>query len=263
MTMNLKNICNSVIELAQQTAKYIAHERITFAESSVEHKGLHDLVSYVDKEAERQIVTGLLALLPQAGIIGEEGTSTKKSDHLNWVIDPLDGTTNFIQNIPVYSISIGLMQDSEILLGVVFDICHNECFSAIKNEGAMLNGKKIQVSTRNNINDALLATGFPYSTFDNMDIYMDILRWAMYNARGVRRLGSAAIDLCYVACGRFDGFWEQGLKAWDVSAGALIVTEAGGKVSDYNGGGNYIFGNRIVASNPHIYSTLLEQTNKL
>lgn len=263
MKFDLIQICEQVKVLAQQTAKYIAHERENFSESSVEHKGLHDLVSYVDKEAEKQLVTGLLNLLPEAGIIGEEGTSEKKSDTLNWVIDPLDGTTNFIQNIPVYSISIGLMQDAEIILGVVYDICRNECFYATKDGGAFLNGNKIAVSPRSNINEALLATGFPYTNFEQMDQYMDVLRWAMFNARGVRRLGSAAIDMCYVACGRFDGFWEQGLKAWDVCAGTIIVNEAGGKVSDYVGGENYVFGNRIVASNPKIYDIIIEQTSKL
>jgi len=207
------------------------------------------LVSYVDKESERRIVAALQVLLPESGFIAEEGTTTKRGERFNWVIDPLDGTTNFIQGVPVYAVSIGLLDGDELVLGVVYEVGRDECFYAWKNGGAYLNGEPIHVSNRNNIHDTLLATGFPYNDFSRMGEYMKFLEWTMKNARGVRRLGSAATDLVYVACGRFDAFWEYDLKPWDVAAGAVIVKEAGGIVTDYSGGDNFLFGREIVASN--------------
>jgi myo-inositol-1(or 4)-monophosphatase len=227
----------------------MSEERKRFDVSKVETKGLHDLVSYVDKTSEMRIIAGLQKLLPESGFIAEEGTSQKVGEHFNWVIDPLDGTTNYIQGVPVYAVSIGLLENDEMVMGVVYEVGRDECFYAWKDGGAFLNGKAIHVSTRNDINDALLATGFPYNDFSKLEGYLEFLKWTMTNARGVRRLGSAATDLAYVACGRFDAFWEYDLKPWDVAAGSLIVKEAGGKVSDYSGGNDYLFGKEIVATN--------------
>ncbi|MFZ4724440.1 MAG: inositol monophosphatase family protein, partial [Paludibacter sp.] len=187
--------------------------------------------------------------LPESGFIAEEGTNDIQGERYNWVIDPLDGTTNYIQGVPIYSVSIGLLDGDELVLGVVYEVGRDECFYAWKGGGAYLNGKAIRVSDRNNIHDALLATGFPYSDYSQMTEYMAFLEKMMKEARGVRRLGSAAADLAYVACGRFDAFWEYDLKPWDVAAGAVIVKEAGGKVTDYKGGNNYLFGREIIASN--------------
>lgn len=249
MNYNYKQLTLSTCEIARSVGKYMAEERKGFDDAKIENKGLHDLVSYVDKESEKRIIDALQHLLPESGFIAEEGTSDKKGERFNWVIDPLDGTTNFIQGVPIYCVSIGLLDGDELVVGVVYEVGRDECFYAWKNGGAYLNGDPIHVSTRGDIHDALLATGFPYNDFSKMDAYMKFLEWTMKNARGVRRLGSAAADMVYVACGRFDAFWEYDLKPWDVAAGAVIVKEAGGTVTDYKGGDNYLFGCEIVAGN--------------
>ncbi len=259
MSALYEQLCRATCEIAIKAGKFMAEERKGFDDSKIETKGLHDLVSYVDKASERMIVEELHKLLPESGFIAEEGTSDIRGEKYNWVIDPLDGTTNFIQGVPVYAVSIGLLDGEELVLGVVYEVGRDECFYAWINGGAYLNGEPVHVSKRDNIHDTLLATGFPYNDFTRMDAYMKFLEWTMKNARGVRRLGSAATDMAYVACGRFDAFWEYDLKPWDVAAGAVIVKEAGGIVTDYKGGNNYLFGREIVASNPLLYNLILEK----
>ena len=259
MENTYKDLCLQTCEIARNSGKIMAEERKNFDASKIESKGMHDLVSYVDKESEKRIITELQKLLPESGFIAEEGTNDTRGERFNWVIDPLDGTTNFIQGVPVYCVSIGLLDGDELVVGVVYEVGRDECFYAWKDGGAYLNGEKITVSDRSDIHDALLATGFPYSDFSRIEEYIEFLRWAMKNARGVRRLGSAAADLAYVACGRFDAFWEYDLKPWDVAAGSLLVKEAGGMVSDYSGGDNYLFGREIVASNSLINRTVLDK----
>ncbi|MBN2765731.1 MAG: inositol monophosphatase [Paludibacteraceae bacterium] len=254
-----KKLCLQTCELARTSGKIMADERKNFRSEAIESKGMHDLVSYVDKESEKRIIAELQKLLPESGFIAEEGTNDTRGERFNWVIDPLDGTTNFIQGVPIYCVSIGLLDGDELVVGVVYEVGRDECFYAWKDGGAFLNGEKISVSDRSDIHDALLATGFPYSDFSRIEEYIEFLKWAMKNARGVRRLGSAAADLAYVACGRFDAFWEYDLKPWDVAAGALLVKEAGGMVSDYSGGENYLFGREIIASNSLINSTILDK----
>jgi Archaeal fructose-1,6-bisphosphatase and related enzymes of inositol monophosphatase family len=256
----LKELTYKVVELAHRTGLWQAAERENFNPAKIETKGMHDLVSYVDKQSEQQIISALTELLPESGFIAEEGTSTKRGERYNWVIDPLDGTTNYIQGVPIYAVSIALLDGDEIVLGVVYEAGRGECFYAWKGGGAFMNGKPIHVSQRSDIQDVLLATGFPYSDFSRMDDYMKFLSWAMKTARGVRRLGSAATDMVYVACGRFDAFWEYDLKPWDVAAGAIIVTEAGGKISDYSNGDNFLFGREIVASNnTNVHDIMIEK----
>jgi len=259
MTPTYQHLCSLTCEIARSVGKFMAEERKGFDSSMIESKGLHDLVSYVDKESEKRIVEQLSKLLPESGFIAEEGTSSKHGERFNWVIDPLDGTTNYIQGVPIYAVSIGLLDGDELVVGVVYEVGLDECFYAWKEGGAYLNGEPIRVSERDDIHDALLATGFPYSNFDQLDEYLALLKWTMTNARGVRRLGSAATDLAYVACGRFDSFWEYDLKPWDVAAGALIVKEAGGVVTDFNGGSNYLFGGEIIASNALLGDLMLEK----
>jgi myo-inositol-1(or 4)-monophosphatase len=259
MTPTYKDICLFVCDLARSTGKMMADERIGFDASKIEVKGLHDLVSYVDKASEKRIVLALQELLPESGFIAEEGTSSKHGEQYNWVIDPLDGTTNYIQGVPIYAVSIGLLDGDELVLGVVYEVGRDECFYAWKDGGAYLNGQPIHVSVRNDIHDALLGTGFPYNDFSKMKSYMEFLQWSMKNARGVRRLGSAATDMVYVACGRFDAFWEYDLKPWDVAAGAVIVKEAGGTVTDYKGGNNFLFGHEIVVTNKVINQIIMEK----
>lgn len=259
MTEFYKSLCLQACEIAKISGKIMADERENFDSSKIESKGMHDLVSYVDKESEKRIIAAMQKILPESGFIAEEGTTDIKGDRFNWIIDPLDGTTNFIQGVPVYCVSIGLLDGDDLVVGVVYEVGRDECFYAWKNGGAYLNNERIQVSTRGDIHDALLATGFPYSDFTRMDEYIDFLKWAMQNARGVRRLGSAAADMAYVACGRFDAFWEYDLKPWDVAGGAVIVAEAGGTVTDYSGGHNFLFGREIVASNKLLDELILKR----
>lgn len=257
-----RNICLQTCQIAEIAGKKMAEERKTFDSSKIEFKGLHDLVSYVDKNSEKFIIEELEKILPESGFIAEEGTVVKKGEKYNWIIDPLDGTTNFIQGIPVYSVSIALMEKDELVVGVVYEVGRGECFYAWKEGGAFLNGEAINVSKTEDIHHALLATGFPYTNFHQLDAYVQFLKWSMMNSRGVRRLGSAAVDLAYVAAGRFDAFWEYDLKPWDVAAGAIIVKEAGGLVSDFQGESNFVFGREIFASNIPLFKPLLgELTN--
>jgi myo-inositol-1(or 4)-monophosphatase len=245
----MQQLLQDVIVLAKETGDFIRQESRNFDLDKIEYKGKNDLVSYVDKEAEKRIVKGLSQMLPGSGFIAEEGTSTKKSDTYNWIIDPLDGTTNFSHGVPVFAVSIALMKRNELVLGVVYEINRDECFHAVKGQGAFLNHVSIKVSPVQTIDKALLATGFPYYNFDQMKQYLAILDEFMKGTHGLRRMGSAAVDLAYTACGRFEGFFEYNLQPWDVAAGALIVKEAGGLVTDFSGGNDFLFGRQIVAGN--------------
>jgi myo-inositol-1(or 4)-monophosphatase len=255
--MDLELLCNNVCDIAKQTGAYINEERTKFSFDKVEVKGKNDFVSHVDKTAEKQIVESLAKLLPESGFIAEEGTSSKKGDIYNWIIDPLDGTTNFIHGLPCFSVSIALMRDKELVMGVIYEINLDECFYAWENSKAFLNGKEISVSKAPTLSDTLLATGFPYYDYGKMEEYLGLLSYFMKNTHGLRRLGSAATDLAYVACGRFDGFYEYCLKPWDVAAGAFLVQQAGGKVTDFKGEDNYIFGKEIVAGNDACFNEFL------
>ncbi|HRW63078.1 MAG TPA: inositol monophosphatase family protein, partial [Bacteroidales bacterium] len=201
--MNLENICNEVCVLAKEVGAFIINERKSNKNIHVETKGLHDFVTYVDKTSEQKIVNGLLQILPEAGFIAEEGTSNKKGEKYNWIIDPLDGTTNFIHGLSPFAISIALTDKDKIIIGVVYEISLNECFYAWENGGAYLNGERIQVSDKKEIKDSLIATGFPYYDYKRIKPFLLSLEYFMTNSHGVRRLGSAATDLAYVACGRF------------------------------------------------------------
>jgi myo-inositol-1(or 4)-monophosphatase len=196
-------------------------------------------------------------LLPEAGFVTEEKTATIAGEQYDWIIDPLDGTTNFIHGLPTYAISIALQCDGELVLGVVYEINRDECFSAWKNGGAYLNDKQISVSKASAIENTLLATGFPYYEFGRLDAYLAVLKELMQRCHGVRRIGSAAIDLAYVACGRFDGYFEFNLNSYDVAAGIVLVREAGGQVFDFTGGNNSIERREMLATNGLISDELL------
>ncbi len=257
MTIALDKLCQEVCQLTRKVGDFIRTEQKKFSTNSVEVKGKNDFVSYVDKTSEIQLVEVLSKLLPESGFIAEEGTSTKKGDVYNWIIDPLDGTTNFIHGIPCYAISIALMRNEELILGVIYEINLDECFYAWEGSKAFLNGKEIHVSKAASLADSLIATGFPYYDYSKMENYMKLFNYFMKHTHGLRRLGSAATDLAYVACGRFDGFYEYSLQPWDVAAGAFIVKQAGGKVKDFNGNNNYIFGKEIVAGNGECFDEFL------
>ncbi len=240
-----------------EVATFILHERQTFGPEKIEHKGPSDLVSYVDRTAETMLRTALEELLPDSGFIGEEGGGHHEQAEWRWIVDPLDGTTNFIHNVPAYCISVGLQHKGTTLLGVVHEVPHSEVFWAVKGKGAFLGEQKIQVSTAAKLNEALLGTGFPTAIFEQASDYLAAIQDFLAQCHGVRRFGSAALDLAYVACGRLDGYFEIGLKAWDVAAGALLVTEAGGAVSAIEEGADFLFGRQIVVSNAKLQQALL------
>ena len=246
--MNLKELTSQVANLAQNTGEFVRKAASEFNRESIEYKGLNDMVSYVDKETEERLVDGLRKIFPEAGFIAEEGTGQKTDNQeFTWIIDPVDGTTNYMHGLPVFAISIALMQKDEIVSGVVYEINRDECFTAWLGGGAYLNNKLIKVSSAKYLKDSLIATGFPYYDFDKMENYLNILKELMQKSHGLRRLGAASVDLVYTACGRFEGFFEYNLKPWDVAAGTLIVQEAGGKVTDFKRGNDFIFGRELIA----------------
>jgi myo-inositol-1(or 4)-monophosphatase len=248
--MNLTEILRQTIQVAEEAGAFIAAERASFGKEKIEYKGLNNLVSYVDKTAEKIIVEGLTKIMPEAGFITEEETVSQNDAHHRWIIDPLDGTTNFIHGLPVYAVSIALIEEDAPILGVVYEVSSKECFTAIRGYGASLNGNPISVSEVSKLEDSLLATGFPYYEFQDLSAYLNIMQDFMQHTHGLRRMGSAAIDLAYTACGRFDGYFEYNLNSWDVAAGVLLVEEAGGTVSDFKGGGNPVFDREVVAGGP-------------
>lgn len=251
--MDLKILCNQVSDLARQTGSYILSELPGFQSQTIESKSLHNFVTHVDKTSEAKLVTALTALLPEAGFIAEEGTSNVKGERYNWVIDPLDGTTNFIHGLPPFAISIALMDKSEVILGVVHEVVSKETFYAWQGSPAFLDGEEIRVSQVSSVKDSLIATGFPYSEFKRIKPFMQSLEYLFNHSHGVRRLGSASVDMAYVACGRFEAFYEYGLSPWDVAAACLIIQQAGGKIADFKGGSDYIFGREIIASNKNVH----------
>ncbi len=232
--MLLSDLTNKVIEVAKDAGTFIREQRKIFTTDKIEIKGLNDLVSYVDKNAERMIVAALEKLLPEAGFITEEKTINRTGERYNWIIDPLDGTTNFIHGLPVYSVSIALQELDELVIGVIYEINLDECFYAWKGSAANLNGSPIMVSAAGTVSESLLATGFPYYDFGKQPAYISLFSELMKSCHGLRRLGSAAVDLAYTACGRFDGFYEYNLNSWDIAAGVLIVRQAGGDVVNFD-----------------------------
>ncbi len=256
--MTTETLCRRTCELAIKAGDFISRESLRFSPHHVEYKGKHNLVSYVDKTAEQKLAEGLSKLLPGSGFITEENTVRRKEKDYTWVIDPLDGTTNFIHGIPCYAVSIGLLKEGMPVMGVVYEINRKECFYAWEGSMAFLNGKPIRVSAASSPSESLMATGFPYTNYSRMKEYMEVFAYCMRNTRGIRRLGSAAADLAYVACGRFDGFFEYGLNPWDVAAGAFIVRQAGGRISDFSGKDNYIFGKEILACNASVFDKIFK-----
>lgn len=256
--INLKNIVAETEKAARETGAFILKESKVFDISRTEKKGLNDFVSYVDKGAEKMLVEKLSPLIPEAGFITEEGTIKKTGIKYCWVIDPLDGTTNFVHGLHPYAVSIGLMEDNEIVAGVVYEVVGNEMFTAWKDGGAWLNGKAIHVSKAEKLSDSLIATGLPYTDFNRLDNYMKCLTYFCEHTHGIRRLGSAATDLAYVACGRFEVFYEYGLKPWDIAAGIILVREAGGEITDFSGNGKKLTGKEIVSANSSVFKEVLE-----
>lgn len=261
-TEDLKIITKQVCKLAQSVGEFLKNEIYKLKSEDIEEKGVHNFVTYVDKSSEIKLMEELSKILPEAGFIAEESPNIKKGERFNWIIDPLDGTTNYIHSLPIYSISIALMEKNEIVLGVVYEVNMQECFYAWKGSKAYLNNRPIQVNTAEELKDTLFATGFPYFDYSKLEQYFGVLKYLIKNSHGIRRIGSAAVDLAYVACGRFDGFYEYSLSPWDVAAGALIVKQAGGIVSDFSEKDNYLFGKEIVATSKNVYPNFMKVLKK-
>ncbi len=227
---------------------------------AVHAKSQNDFVSEIDLACEREIITRLNKAYPDHAVLAEEsGLSGDEASEYRWVVDPLDGTTNFMHDVPHFAASIALMKKGVLLVGVVYDPCKNELFTAIKGQGALLNQRRIRVSPRHKLEGALLGTGVPYSKKQDLDHYLQVLQSLIRDTAGIRRAGAAALDLAYVAAGRFDGFWEFQLKPWDVAAGALLVQEAGGIVADLNGGRDYMHSGDTMAANPVLLKEMLKR----
>ena len=246
--MNLEKLCNDVMELARSTGDFILEERKKFS-NNFEAKGKQNFVTHVDTASEQRLVEGLSRLLPGSGFIAEEGTAGNSGEEYRWIIDPIDGTTNFIHGLPPFAISIALARADKIILGVVYELGLKEMFYAWEGSEAFLNGREIRVTQTDSVASSLIATGFPYTYFERLDPFMDSVRYFMENSHGLRRLGSAATDLVYVACGRFEAFYEYGLNPWDVAAGTFIIQQAGGLACDFEGGTDWLYSGTIIASN--------------
>jgi len=260
--MNLEKIATDANSLIYKTGQFLKKEITQISASDIENKNVHDFVTYVDKTAEQKLVKGLSKILPEAGFLTEEKTTAQTEKPLRWIIDPLDGTTNYIHGLPPYSISVALAEKNKLIAGIIYEVTHNELFYAWESGGAFLNGNPIHVSPTKKVFDSFLATGFPFKDYKYLENFMKTLSHFMENSQGLRRLGSAAVDLAYVACGRFDGFYEYSLQPWDVAAGAFIVQQAGGTVSDFKGGNNFIHGGEIICGNPVIHDEIIEVVKK-
>lgn len=249
--------------LVKQVGEFQLENQAQVRNTEIDEKSLNQLVSYVDVESEKMLVSSLKTITPAAGYLTEESTDTTQNKELYWIIDPVDGTTNYIFGLNKYAISIALYANDKPVYGCVYVAADDELFHADPS-GAYLNGTLISVAVRSNMQDTLIATGFPYYNFAEMDEYINVLTQLMRDTRGLRRMGSAAIDLAYTAAGRFDAFFELNLSPWDVAAGAYIVQQAGGLVTDFKGGDDYVFGTSILASSKPIYAPmkkLIDQNN--
>ena len=225
---------------------------------AIDLKGVNDYVTEVDRASERAIVSFLTERFPDHSVIAEESPEQQRSRRFHWYIDPLDGTTNYIHGVPVYAVSVALAVDGQVAAGAVYDPTRQEMFHAIADGGAFLNRQRIHITERDSLQGALLATGFPFRAQSRLKEYLRSLETFIRETAGIRRAGSASLDLCYTACGRFDGFWEMSLSAWDIAAGALIVREAGGVTTDFLGRDGYLRTGNVVAANRRIHAAMLD-----
>jgi len=248
---------NIAVKAARRAGSIINRAAQDLDAVAVSSKRHNDFVTEVDRAAEQAVIEILLKAFPDHAILAEESGAHGKSDFV-WIIDPLDGTTNFIHGFPQYCVSIGLKHKGVLSQAVVYDPGRNELFTASRGHGAYLNDRRMRVSRRTQLDDALIGTGFPFGEVKHLSEYVTMMRKVMTQTAGIRRAGAAALDLAYVAAGRLDGFWEMGLSPWDMAAGSLLIQEAGGLVSDFDGEGNYLDCGRIVAGSPKVFTQLLQ-----
>lgn len=258
----LEKLLHQTRLVVNKAVEYIFIQSLRLNEIEPQMKSLHNLVSEVDITAEQILVEGLNRALPEAGFITEENSIEQLKKEFTWVIDPLDGTTNFLHGLPFYSVSVGLLHHDEVILGIVHDVSRNEQFYGYKNGGAFVNGKQLDISKSKILHDSLIITGFFYNETEVLEKFLNIMRRLVNESRAFRRLGSAALDLAYVAAGRCDGFFEFNLNAWDVAGGVILVKEAGGFVSDFHKTDNYIFGKEILAARSGTFDELLTLIKK-
>lgn len=249
---------NTAIKAARRAGSIINRAAQNLDILQVQRKTHNDYVSEVDRNAEAAIIETLLGAYPQHAILGEESGAQGDNAEYLWVIDPLDGTTNFLHGFPQYAVSIALMHKGILDQAVIFDPTGNDLYTASKGRGAFLNDKRIRVNKRTKLQECIIGTGFPFRDFTHLDTYLPMLKSMILNTSGIRRPGSAALDLAHVASGRYDGFWEIGLSKWDIAAGALLITEAGGLVGDFEGNESWFETGNIVAGNPKIFGQLLK-----
>jgi myo-inositol-1(or 4)-monophosphatase len=253
---------NIAIEASKSASQILTNNFGKIKSEDIKEKDRNDFLTFVDTQAEKTIIDILLKNFPDHSILAEESGWRKQNSEYEWIIDPLDGTKNYISGVPNFSISIALRKNEQIILGVILDPLRNELFTTVKDEGAFLNDNKIRVSNRNQLEKCLLGTGFPFKLKELLPQYVNSFQDIFQHSSGIRRMGSAALDLAYVATGRFDGFWELGLSPWDMAAGSLMIEEAGGKISDFWGENFYINSGYIVATNGHIHEDLIQITRR-
>jgi len=256
--MLIHKVADQALNIVKDTADYIRTARTQLLQGEITYKADMSLVTTIDVGAEQRLVSGLGKLVPGVKFLAEEQHKTNRSE-LMWIIDPIDGTTNFVHGFPMFCISVALYRDGKIELGIIYEITSQECFWSHSGiDVVKLNQKPVRVSQARTIAESVLATGFPSRSFDQMDHFFEVFKKMMVGTHGLRRLGSAAMDLAYVASGRCDGFFEYSLSPWDVAAGAYLVQKAGGRVTDFKGGDNFLFDGEILASNHWIHDEFLK-----
>lgn len=254
----MEPILNIAVKAARKAGSVIVRSIGRLDSLDVTTKGPNDFVSEVDRQAEAEIIKILRRAYPSHGIMAEEGGNVEGQDDFVWIIDPLDGTTNYLHGFPQYAVSIALKHKNRLECGVIYDPLRQELFTAARGTGAQLNDRRIRVSKSKSLDGALLGTGFPFRELGHLDAYIETFRALISKTAGVRRAGAATLDLAYVACGRLDGFWEFGLKPWDMAAGVLLIKEAGGIASDLAGGNDFLTTGNIIAANPKMLKAMLQ-----
>jgi len=248
---------NIAVRAARNAGELIQRASHNVEKLTIDQKGKNDYASEVDRMAEQEIIKIIRTAFPDHAILAEESGEHQGNEYI-WVIDPLDGTTNFLHGFPQYAVSIALKYKNKLELGVIYDPCRDELFTAERGGGAMLNNRKIRVSKQNSLRGALIGTGFPFKSMENIEPYLAMFRAVSADSAGIRRAGAAALDTAYVACGRLDGYWEIGVKEWDIAAGVLLIQEAGGVSTDFSFNDKYLQSGNIITGNPRMHLMLYQ-----
>lgn len=259
MTSSGKEFLGTAVRAAKLSGELILENLGRLSEDDVGLKQASDFVTRIDIESEQVIIKTLKDSFPRHFFLSEESLRQVRTEQYRWIIDPLDGTTNYIHGYPMFAVSIALQYRGEIILGVVLDPVRDELFTAEKEQGAFLNGRPLKVSTVRSFRDCLITTGFPFRKKDMIDVYLKAFRNIFVRASGIRRAGSAALDLAYLSAGRCDGFFELGLSPWDTAAGSILIKEAGGVVTDFSGGNGYLTTGNVVAGTPYVHGQILKE----